>query len=102
MLAANCTTLVPTSPACSVLGANIKILVPTPPACSVLAANCRALVSTPPACSVLDTKCRMLVRFEVFTAVTMKKVLFWDIKPSSYLTENISRVRYRAQPVNAM
>jgi hypothetical protein len=24
--------------------------------------------------------------FEVFTAVTVKNVVFWDIKPSSYLT----------------
>jgi hypothetical protein len=28
----------------------------------------------------------MLLRFEVFTAVTMKNVVFWDIKPSSYFT----------------
>jgi hypothetical protein len=42
------------------------------------------------------------VRFEVFTAVTMKNVVFWDIKPSSYLTGDTLRLRYRAQPVNAM
>jgi hypothetical protein len=27
----------------------------------------------------------ILVRFEVFTAITMKNAVFWDIKPSSYL-----------------
>jgi hypothetical protein len=42
------------------------------------------------------------VRFEVFTAVTMKNTVFWDIKPSSYLTGNTSGLRYRAQTVNAM
>jgi hypothetical protein len=42
------------------------------------------------------------VRFEVFTARTMKNVVFWDIKPSSYLTGDTLRLRYRAQPVNAM
>jgi hypothetical protein len=46
------------------------------------------------------TKC--YVRFEVFMAVTMKNVVFWDIKPSSYLTGDTLRLRYRAQPVNAM
>jgi hypothetical protein len=42
------------------------------------------------------------VRAEDFTAVTMKKAVFWDIKPSSYLTGDTSRLRYRVQPVNAM
>jgi hypothetical protein len=42
------------------------------------------------------------VRFEVFTAVTVKNVVFWDIKPSSYLTGDTLRLRYRAHPVNAM
>jgi hypothetical protein len=42
------------------------------------------------------------VRSEVFTAVTKKNAVFWDIKPSSYLTGNTSRLPYRAQPVNAM
>jgi hypothetical protein len=32
----------------------------------------------------------------------MKKSVFWDIKPSSYLTGDILRLSYRAQPVNAM
>jgi hypothetical protein len=41
-------------------------------------------------------------RFEVFTAVTMKNVVFWDIKPSSYFTGDTLRLRYRIQPVNAM
>jgi hypothetical protein len=38
----------------------------------------------------------ILVRFEVFPAVTMKNAVFW------YLTGNTLRLRYRAQPVNAM
>jgi hypothetical protein len=42
------------------------------------------------------------VRFEVFTAVTMENVVFWDIKPSSYLTGETLRLHYRVQPVNAM
>jgi hypothetical protein len=41
------------------------------------------------------------MRFEVFTAVTMKNAVFWDIKPSSYFTGD-TLLRYRAQPVNAM
>jgi hypothetical protein len=32
----------------------------------------------------------------------MKNAVFWDIKPSSYLTEATLRLRYIAQPVNAM
>jgi hypothetical protein len=42
------------------------------------------------------------VRFEVFTAVTMKNAVFWDIKLSSYLTGDTLLLRYRAQPVNDM
>jgi hypothetical protein len=42
------------------------------------------------------------VRFEVSTAVTMKNVVFCDIKPSSYFTGDTLRLRYRVQPVNAM
>jgi hypothetical protein len=42
------------------------------------------------------------VTFEVFTAVTMKNVVFWDKKPSSYFTGDTLRLRYRIQPVNAM
>jgi hypothetical protein len=45
---------------------------------------------------------RSYVRFEVFTAVTMKNVVFCDIKPNSYFTENTLRLHYRVQPVNAM
>jgi hypothetical protein len=41
-------------------------------------------------------------RFEVFTAVTMKNVVFWDIKISSYLTGDTLRLLYRDQPVYAM
>jgi hypothetical protein len=42
------------------------------------------------------------VRFEVFTAVTMKNAVFWDIKTQFFLTGDILRLLYRAQPVNAM
>jgi hypothetical protein len=45
---------------------------------------------------------KSLVRFEVFTAVTMKNAVFWDIKPSSYFTGDTLRLRYRVKPVNAM
>jgi hypothetical protein len=39
---------------------------------------------------------------EVFTAVTMKNAVFWDIKPSSYFTGDTLLLHYRVQPVNAM
>jgi hypothetical protein len=42
------------------------------------------------------------LRFEVITAVTMMNAVFWDIKPSSYLTGDTLRLRYRVQPVNVM
>jgi hypothetical protein len=42
------------------------------------------------------------VRLEVFTAVTMKNVVFWDRKPSSYLKGDTSRLRHKVQPFNAM
>jgi hypothetical protein len=42
------------------------------------------------------------VRFEVFTAVTTKNVVFWDKKPSSYFTGDTLLLHYRVQPVNAM
>jgi hypothetical protein len=32
----------------------------------------------------------------------MKYVVFWNIKPSSYLTGDTLSIRYRAQPDNAM
>jgi hypothetical protein len=32
----------------------------------------------------------------------MKNAVFWDINPSSYFTVDTLRLRYRAQPVNAM
>jgi hypothetical protein len=32
----------------------------------------------------------------------MKNAVFRDINPSSYLTGDTLRLRYRAQPVNAM
>jgi hypothetical protein len=30
--------------------------------------------------------CKCYVRFDVFTTVTMKNAVFWNINPSSYLT----------------
>jgi hypothetical protein len=42
------------------------------------------------------------IRFEVFTSVTMKNVVFWDIKTSSYFTGDTLRLHYTVQPVNAM
>jgi hypothetical protein len=42
------------------------------------------------------------VRFEVFMAVTTKNGVFWNIKTDSYLIGDTLRLRYRAQPVNAM
>jgi hypothetical protein len=44
------------------------------------------------------------VRFEVLTAVTVKNVVFWDIKTqehSSHLTGDTIHLGYGAQPVNA-
>jgi hypothetical protein len=60
----------------------------------------RTQVRCPP-CDLKSTASRNRVRFEVITAVTMK-IVFWDIKPSSYLTGDTLRLRYKAQPVNAM
>jgi hypothetical protein len=45
---------------------------------------------------------RTLVGFEVFTAVTMKNAVFWDINTQFNLTGNTLRLRYRVQPVTAM
>jgi hypothetical protein len=45
---------------------------------------------------------RLVVRFEVFTAVTMKSGIFWDIKHSLYFTGDTLHLHYRVQPVNAM
>jgi hypothetical protein len=42
------------------------------------------------------------LRFDVITAVTMKNVVFWDIKNQFNLTGDTLRLRYRVQPVNAM
>jgi hypothetical protein len=42
------------------------------------------------------------VRFDVFTAVSMKMVPIWDKKPSSYLTGDTLRLSYIVQPFNAM
>jgi hypothetical protein len=41
-------------------------------------------------------------RFEVFKAVIMMNVVFWDLNPSSYFTVDTLRLRYRVQRVNAM
>jgi hypothetical protein len=43
-----------------------------------------------------------LVIFEVFTAVTMKNAMFWDIKLSSNVTGNITSPLQSPAPVNAM
>jgi hypothetical protein len=45
---------------------------------------------------------RSNVRFEVFTAVTMKNAVFWDIKPTKYFTGDTLRLHYSVQPVNAI
>jgi hypothetical protein len=37
------------------------------------------------------------VRFEVLTAVTMKNVVFWDMKPSSYLTGDTTPLQSSAR-----
>jgi hypothetical protein len=42
------------------------------------------------------------VRSEVFMAVTMKNIVFWDIKIQFVLQRRHKTLRYRAQPVNAM
>jgi hypothetical protein len=47
-------------------------------------------------------KKQKFVRFQVYTAVTMKNVVLWDIKPSSYFTGDTLRLRYIVQPINAM
>jgi hypothetical protein len=39
---------------------------------------------------------------EVFTGVTMKNAIFWDIKANSYFTGDTLRLRYRSNPVTAM
>jgi hypothetical protein len=44
----------------------------------------------------------IISNISIFTAVTMKNAVFWDIKPSSYLTGDTLRLRFRAQQVNAM
>jgi hypothetical protein len=46
--------------------------------------------------------CHLFVGFEVFTVMTMKNAVFWDIIPSLYLTGNTLQLCYRAQLVNAM
>jgi hypothetical protein len=40
--------------------------------------------------------------FEVFAVVTMKNVVFWDIKTQFVLHKRYISLRYRVQPVNAM
>jgi hypothetical protein len=41
-------------------------------------------------------------KFEVFTLVTKNNAVFWNIKPSLYLTGDALQLSYRAKPVNAM
>jgi hypothetical protein len=40
------------------------------------------------------------MRFEVFTAVTMKNAVVWDIK--TQFIPHRRHIRYRAYPVNAL
>jgi hypothetical protein len=42
------------------------------------------------------------VRFKIFTVVTMKNVIFWDIRAQFLLHRRHIRLRYRIQPVHAM
>jgi hypothetical protein len=48
----------------------------------------------------LCVKAFQSVRFEVFTAVTMKNVVLWDIKPQFVLHRRHILLRYKAQPEN--
>jgi hypothetical protein len=50
----------------------------------------------------LDEMATHHATFEVFTAVTMKNVVFWDIKTQFVLHRHTFHFRYRDQPVNAM
>jgi hypothetical protein len=49
-----------------------------------------------------DINSNCFVRFEVFSAVTMKNVVFWDIINPVRTSQETLRLRNRAQPVNAM
>jgi hypothetical protein len=40
--------------------------------------------------------------FDIFTAVNMKNVVFWDIKTQFVPHRRHISLRYRAQPANAM
>jgi hypothetical protein len=42
----------------------------------------------------------IIVRFEVFTSVTMKNAVFWDIRTQFLPYKSTLRLRYRIQPVN--
>jgi hypothetical protein len=42
------------------------------------------------------------IRFVVFTAVTMKNAVFWDIKTQFILHRRQLPLRYRVRPINAM
>jgi hypothetical protein len=52
--------------------------------------------------SATETSQLMLCKIEVFTAVTMKNAVFWDIKPQFVPHRRHISLRYRVQPVNAM
>jgi hypothetical protein len=51
---------------------------------------------------LLDANSFLLIRFEGFTALTTKNVVFWDIKTQSVPHRRPFRLRYSVQPVNAM
>jgi hypothetical protein len=38
-------------------------------------------------------KCAACVRFEVFTAVTMKNTVFWDLTPLGFVITDVSKER---------
>jgi hypothetical protein len=40
--------------------------------------------------------------FFIVVLITMKNVVFWDIKPSSYLTGDTLLLRCKYQPVNVV
>jgi hypothetical protein len=44
----------------------------------------------------------LYVESEVFTIMTMKNAVFWDIKLSSYFTGDTLPLCYRVQPLSAM
>jgi hypothetical protein len=49
-----------------------------------------------------DRRKYIALRFEVFTAVTMKIVVFWDTETISYFKGDTLHLYYSVQPVNAI